>query len=175
MLRGYKSYSSSDFPAGDDLGSRTQCLDLSLQIFMSAFAERDTKHPCLQGPEVMDCFAYMSCLKHTAESVSIRSALDLKVPAFSHWTNVFSVLGTRRLEIELEKQVAEQKDCIDQTSKSTANSRLHSKSLGLTAQTSHHLLGFVNKCGFYTEMCKQKHVEILGKFQDSEIWHRIGV
>ena len=84
VLTGYKSYSGSGLPAADDPGSRSWCLDLSFEQCMSGFAQRGSKHRRLQGLEVVDCFAYTCCPKPTVESASIQSALDLKVPAFSH-------------------------------------------------------------------------------------------
>lgn len=95
---------------------------------MSGFAQRGSKHPRLQGLEVVDCFSYMCFPKCRAESASIQSALDLKVCAFSHWNKCVVCTGNKKVraeEIELEKQVAEQKGCIDRISKSTTNSWLH--------------------------------------------------
>lgn len=84
VLTGCKTYSGSGLSNADDPGSRAWCLDLSIHQCMSDFAWGGSKYPCLQGLEVMDCFVYMCCPKHTAEFASIQSALGLKVPAFSH-------------------------------------------------------------------------------------------
>lgn len=78
------SYSASALPAADDPGRRSRCLDLSLQQCMSGLAQGGSEHPYLQGLEAVDCFAHVCCPKHTAESASVQSALDLKMPAFPH-------------------------------------------------------------------------------------------
>lgn len=43
----------------DDAGSRSWCLDLSLQQGTSGFAQRGSKHPHLHGLEAVDCFTCM--------------------------------------------------------------------------------------------------------------------